>query len=125
MEKILSKADMEELRNLPDKLFALRTQLLGLACNKEELERNVEEQKLVVKSAVASQADAAGKPKFPNEFARTAEVERILREKPDFNKWEREINQLGASIEGNKVAISFLQDRLKVYDILARLATAE
>ena len=89
-----------ELMSLPNDLKSARVQLLGLTRNKEDLLRDVEKQKMALKGAVASETNGDGKPKYPNSDARTAELDRRCRESAEFNKWDLEIHQLEASIEG-------------------------
>jgi hypothetical protein len=110
-----------EIEKLPEQLMAARTRLLDVATEAENAQRLMKTEEQKVAWDVAMEKDGTGTAVYKNELMRSVELTKRLEGIQTYTMSRDTVLSKGLDMERRKIDIQFLQDKIKVLDILARL----
>ena len=112
---------MEEIEKIPEQLKAERTRLLELAEEAESAQRMMTQEEQRLAWDVAMEKDLNGVAVFKNELQRSVELTRRLEEKESYVMQRKTVLNRTADMERKKIDVQFLQDNLRLAEIMSRL----
>jgi len=112
------KVEMEEI---PSEIYKNRDEILTLLSKKEEYSEKCDEIETKIRMDISTIKNVEGKLAYTNDIARNAEAEYRLSKHAEYIKHDKLRHDTTISIKMAKNKIEFLQNKLRVFEILARM----
>lgn len=116
---------IEQLKDLPSKVRAMRIQLVDMAARIEDTEKNLKHWDAVELEIITSETGSDGKPRYSNADKRAAELQRRKESDSNYSAEQSKLSAFKIDYDALRIELQFWLDTQENLRAIARLGGSE
>lgn len=119
-EEIIADIRFKNLRNLNDKIYDVKLDILNFQTTYELLKKEQELKRQKIMAEISSEKSDDGKKKFNNEDQRQTEFQKRLENDEIYHKNEKSLQDLHINIQKNSISMLHLSGEMENYSFFIK-----